>query len=76
MATTKKKLRPGGRETAPDALVLTVPEAGKLLGLNRAAAYRAALRGELPTIRLGEKILRVSKSRLLRWIDEGQQPAA
>jgi hypothetical protein len=38
---------------------LSVPEAGKrFFGLKRAAAYAAAKRGQLPTIRFG-KLLRV-----------------
>ncbi len=38
---------------------LTIPEAGKLyFGLCRNAAYAAAKRGDLPTIRIG-KLLRV-----------------
>jgi excisionase family DNA binding protein len=36
---------------------LTVEEAGKVLGLGRSAAYGAAQRGELPTIRIGRKLL-------------------
>jgi len=33
--------------------VVTVEVAGQLLGMSRAAAYRAAAAGELPTIRVG-----------------------
>lgn len=32
--------------------VVTVPIAGQLLGMSQAAAYRAAARGDLPTIKL------------------------
>ena len=35
---------------------LSVPEAGKLLGLGRNAAYEAAQRGEIPTVKFGHKI--------------------
>ena len=41
-------------------LVLDVPEAGAMLGLNRNAAYAAAKRGDIPTIRIG-KLIRVPK---------------
>ncbi len=41
-------------------LVYTVPEAGRLLGLGRNAAYDAAKRGDIPTIRLG-RLLGVPK---------------
>ena len=39
-------------------LVMTVPEAGKALGLSRQTAYEAARRGDIPTIRIGN-LLRV-----------------
>ena len=35
---------------------LSVPEAGKHLGLGRDAAYRAIHTGELPSIRIGRKV--------------------
>lgn len=35
---------------------ITVEHAGELLGLSRSAAYRAADRGELPTIRFGRRL--------------------
>jgi excisionase family DNA binding protein len=44
-----------------DRLVLEVPEAGRMLGLSRNAAYDAAKRGDLPTIRIG-KLIRVPKA--------------
>lgn len=36
---------------------LTIPEAATTLGLSRASAYEAARRGEIPTIRIGKRIL-------------------
>lgn len=36
---------------------LTVEEAARLLGIGRGAAYEAARRGELPSVRLGRRIL-------------------
>jgi len=36
---------------------LSVPAAGRYLGLGRAQAYAAASRGEIPTLRLGRRIL-------------------
>jgi excisionase family DNA binding protein len=36
---------------------LSVPEAGIYLGLGRDAAYRAIHTGELPSIRIGRKVL-------------------
>jgi excisionase family DNA binding protein len=38
-------------------LAVDVVEAGKMLGLGRSAAYAAAARGEIPTLRFGRKII-------------------
>ncbi|MCG2639654.1 MULTISPECIES: helix-turn-helix domain-containing protein [Bradyrhizobium] len=35
----------------------TVDEAAKILGISRASAYTAAKNGELPTIRIGNRLL-------------------
>ena len=37
--------------------VITVPEAGEQLGLGRNAAYEAAKRGDIPTVRIGRRLL-------------------
>ena len=37
--------------------VLTVVQAGKRLGLSRPSAYQAVKRGEIPHIRIGNRIL-------------------
>jgi len=47
---------------------LTVPEAARLLGISRNAAYEAATRGELPCLRIGRRLL-VSKQGLLAMIE-------
>jgi len=36
---------------------LTIEEAAKVLGIGRNNAYEAAKRGEIPTIRIGKRIL-------------------
>ncbi len=36
---------------------ITISEAARILGISRSAAYRAAARGELPTIRIGRRLL-------------------
>jgi excisionase family DNA binding protein len=36
---------------------LTVEEAGELLGISRGSAYEAARTGELPTIRIGRRLV-------------------
>lgn len=53
---------------------LTVPQAGQVLGLSRNAAYEAAHRGEIPTIRIG-RLLLVPKAALERMLS-GEGKAA
>jgi excisionase family DNA binding protein len=43
---------------------LTVAKAGEMLGIPRATAYRAAAAGQLPTFRIGRRLL-VPTARLL-----------
>lgn len=53
--------------TLPDPVAqptLTVPQTAVLLGLSRNSTYEAAERGEIPTIRIGRRIL-VPTARLL-----------
>lgn len=57
-----------------DPFTLTVPEAGYLLGISRGSAYEAARRGELPTIRLGRRLL-VPRGALDRLLDIVPAPA-
>ena len=40
-----------------DRLVLTVPEAADLLGICRNAAYEGVRRGEIPSIRIGKRLV-------------------
>ncbi len=54
--------------TDDGCLVLTVPEAGKVLGMGRNAAYEAARRGDIPTIRIG-KLIRVPKAALAQILE-------
>ena len=50
------------------SLTLSVPEAGeRYYGIGRNAAYRAAERGEIPTIRVGN-LLRVPVIRMERML--------
>jgi excisionase family DNA binding protein len=52
---------------ADDRLVLSVAEAGALLGLSRAFAYELVARGELPVVRFGRRIV-VPKAALLELL--------
>ena len=56
---------------APSAerVVYTVPEAGRLLGLSRNGSYEAAKRGEIPTLRIGRRLL-VPKVPFHRMLDQ------
>lgn len=49
---------------------ITVPEAARVLSLSRDVAYKAALVGELPVLRLGRRIL-VPVPRLLAMLGAG-----
>ncbi|MDP8929229.1 MAG: helix-turn-helix domain-containing protein [Actinomycetota bacterium] len=53
---------------------LTIEEAGELLGLSRSSAYRAAARGELPTLRFGRRLI-VPTGRLLAMLGLEQLPS-
>ena len=57
------------------ALTISVPEAGKhYFGLSRNAAYAAAERGEIPTIRIG-RLLRVPVRAMERKLDAAGREA-
>jgi predicted DNA-binding transcriptional regulator AlpA len=48
------------RETAEEPqerLTYTVPEAGRKAGLSRDSSYNAAKRGEMPTVKIGGRLL-------------------
>ena len=52
-----------------ERLTFTVEEAGRLLGIGRGAAFAAVHSGELPSVRLGRRIL-VPRARLLALLGE------
>lgn len=57
-------------------ITLSVPEAGKrYFGLSRAAAYAAAERGEIPTIKIG-KLLKVPVRALEQMLDNAAHKSA
>jgi excisionase family DNA binding protein len=57
--------------TRPDSerLAIAVEEAAHLLGISRSLAYELCARGELPTIRLGRRIV-VPKRALFAMIED------
>lgn len=56
-------------------LTLTVPQAAELLGISRALTYELVARGELPSLRLGRRVV-VPRRALERFIDDEAPPAA
>ncbi|WP_433344183.1 helix-turn-helix domain-containing protein [Micromonospora sp. CA-111912] len=50
---------------------MSVTEAGLILGINRGGAYEAAKRGDIPTIRIGVRlIVPTAKLRAMLGLDE------
>ena len=58
---------PRGLDEIESRLTLSVEEAASLLGMGRSAAYEAARRGELPSRRLGRRVI-VPVPALLSWL--------
>ena len=54
-------------------VTITVEEAAELVGMSRSAAYRAAARGQLPTVRLGRR-LRVPTAKFLAMLGLDGEP--
>lgn len=54
-------------ETVTERTTITVEEMARLLNLGRTATYEAARRGELPTRRVGRRLV-VPVPALLRWL--------
>jgi excisionase family DNA binding protein len=55
-------------QIASEALTLTIPETARLLGISLSKTYEAARLGQIPTIRLGTRVL-VSRRRLEEFVD-------
>lgn len=56
-----------------DRLVFTVEEAAQLLGISRSFAYEAVQRGDIPSMRIGRRIL-VPKAALVRFLEAAGDP--
>ena len=58
-------------------LVVSVPEAARMLGISRTLGYELAARGTLPVLRLGRRLV-VSRRRLEEFVETGSlsDPAA
>ena len=55
-------------EQGATTLTVTVREAAKLLGIGRNLTYEAVKRGEIPSIRIGERIL-IPRAGIQRLLD-------
>jgi len=58
---------PIGLDDIEARVALSVEEVASLLGLGRTAAYEAARRGEIPSRRLGRRVI-VPVPALLEWL--------
>jgi excisionase family DNA binding protein len=58
-----------------DVLTISVPEAGRRLGVARRAAYEAAARGEIPTIKIG-RLLKVPVKALEQMLENPKKTEA
>jgi excisionase family DNA binding protein len=56
----------------PPKMVVTVPEAGEMLGIGRNAAYAAAQRGDIPVIKIG-KLKRVPVRAIEAMLDRASR---
>lgn len=60
-------------EQPTEILVMSVEEAGRLLGLGRSAAYDAVHRGAIPVVRNGRSLM-VPKAAFQRMLEGAQAP--
>jgi excisionase family DNA binding protein len=54
-------------------LSITVVEAGQVLGLSRDSAYEAVRRGDIESIKIGRKIIRIPTAPLRRKLGMGDR---
>ncbi|MBK5225425.1 MAG: helix-turn-helix domain-containing protein [Thermoleophilia bacterium] len=54
-----------------EKLTVSVSEAAKLLGIGRSAAYEAVYRGDLPSVRLGERRILIPMAGLKAFANQG-----
>ena len=52
-----------------EAATLTVEQAGRLLGVGRNLAYEAVARGDIPSVRIGRRIL-VPRAALMAMLED------
>ena len=59
-------------EPSTEVLVYTVPQVARMLGINRNLGYELARQGQIPTIKLGRRLL-CPKAAVDRWLTEAGQ---
>ena len=69
-ATTSRQKRP-----KPETAVLSIIQCAQQLGIGKTAAYEAARRGEIPTLRFGKRIV-VPKAAFERYLATAGERAA
>jgi excisionase family DNA binding protein len=52
----------------PQKTMLSVEEAGEMLGISRQLAYQLANRDDFPCLRIGRRML-IPRSKLIVWVD-------
>jgi excisionase family DNA binding protein len=67
---------PESEKLTQECMTVTVEEAGRMLGIGRGTAYQAAKSGEIPTIRIGTRLLvpRAQINRML-GLENSESPA-
>lgn len=59
------------KSTLDESLTLSVPEAARLLGIGRNTAYEAVKTGQLPSVKIGNRVL-VPRAALERMLSAPQ----
>ena len=57
-----------------DGRLLKVPDVARVLQIGRRQAWELVWRGELPSVRIGQRSIRVTRADLDRYIDEHRGP--
>jgi excisionase family DNA binding protein len=70
------RLGVGAISSTQERLTLTVEEAAAALGISRAFAYEAVRRGEIPSIKIGRRVLvpRAALTRMLGSVPDSDEP--
>lgn len=55
-----------------EKLVYSMQEAAEVLGISKSYMYELARRGEVPTLKLGKRLV-VPKEKFIKWINEEKE---